>query len=65
MQKANIYPPAAVVKADYITAGVQEGVNSGAWTVGIFETGAHDKETLNRAGAHFLFPSACDIPELV
>ena len=52
-------------KRDDITAGVQEGINSGAWTVGIFETGAHDRETLENAGAHFLVPSARDIPELM
>ena len=65
MYKANVFPPAAVIKADDITAGVQEGINSGAWTVGIFETGAHDRETLENAGAHFLVPSARDIPELI
>jgi len=65
MYKANVYPPAAVVKADDITAGVHEGVNSGAWTVGIFETGAHDEQTLKNAGAHFLVPGARNIPELI
>ena len=65
MYKANVFPPAAVIKADDITAGVQEGVNSGAWTVGIFETGAHDRETLENAGAHFLVPGARDLPELI
>ena len=29
MYKANVYPPAAVIKADDITAGVQDGANSG------------------------------------
>lgn len=65
MHKTNVYPPAAVVKADDITAGVEEGVNSGAWTVGLYGTGAHDYETLKRAGAHYLLPGACDLPELV
>ena len=65
MYKANVYPPAAVVKADDITAGVHEGVNSGAWTVGIFETGAHDRDTLEKAGADFLVPGARDIPDLI
>ena len=65
MYKANAYPPAAVIKADDITAGVQEGANSGAWTVGIFDTGAHDRDTLKKAGAHFLVPGARDIPELI
>ena len=65
MYKANVFPHAAVIKADDITAGVKEGVNSGAWTVGIFETGAHDRETLENAGAHFLVSGARDIPELI
>jgi len=65
MYKANVFPPAAVIKADDITAGVQEGANSGAWTVGICETGAHDAETLKTAGAHFTIPGARDLPELI
>lgn len=65
MNKANVYPPAAVIKADDITAGVQEGVNSGAWTVGIFGTGAHDRDTLEKAGAHFLVEGTRDIPDLI
>ena len=50
MDKANVYPPAAVVKADDITAGIQEGRNSGAWTVGVYATGAHRYETLLEVG---------------
>ncbi len=65
MYKTNIYPPAAVIKADDITAGVQEGANSGAWTVGIYATGAHDYETLRAAGADYLVPGAKNLPELI
>lgn len=65
MYKANVYPPAAVVKADDITAGVQEGANSGAWTVGLYATGAHDYATLKDAGADYLLPGARYLPELV
>ena len=65
MYKANVFPPAAVIKADDITAGVQEGVNSGAWTVGVSETGAHDAETLTKAGAHFIVPGTRDLPALI
>ena len=65
MYKANVYPPAAVIKADDITAGVEEGANSGVWTVGITETGAHDRDTLMKAGAHFTVPGARDLPELI
>ncbi len=65
MYKANVYPPAAVVKADDITAGVQEGANSGAWTVGLYATGAHDYETLKTAGANYLLPGAHCLPGLI
>ncbi len=65
MYKANVYPPAAVVKADDITAGVQEGANSGAWTVGLYATGAHDYQTLKDAGADYLLPGARYLPGLI
>ena len=65
MHKANVYPPAAVVKADDITAGVVEGANSGAWTVGLYATGAHDYDTLKAAGADYLLPGASYIPALI
>jgi beta-phosphoglucomutase-like phosphatase (HAD superfamily) len=65
MYKTNVYPPAAVVKADDITAGIHEGCNSGAWTIGIYATGAHDRETLEQAGADYLIPAVKDLPEVV
>lgn len=65
MYKANAYPPAAVVKADDITAGVEEGANSGAWTVGLYATGAHDWETLRAAGADYLVPGSAELADLV
>ena len=65
MDKANVYPPAAVVKADDITAGIQEGRNSGAWTVGVYATGAHRYETLLEAGPDFLVPSVKYLPDIV
>lgn len=65
MNKLSVYPPAAVVKADDITAGVQEGANSGAWAVGLYRTGAHNFEQLRDAGADFLVPGAKNIPDLV
>jgi phosphonoacetaldehyde hydrolase len=65
MNKVNVYPPAAVVKADDIKAGIQEGANSGAWTVGICATGADDYETLLGAGADYVVPGARYLPELI
>lgn len=65
MYKTNVYPPAAVVKADDIRAGVEEGANSGAWTVGLYATGMHDHEILKAAGADYLIPGARYLPELI
>jgi phosphonoacetaldehyde hydrolase len=65
MNKTNVYPPAAVVKVDDIKAGVQEGSNSGAWTVGLYTTGADNYETLRDAGADYVLPSARYLPELI
>jgi phosphonoacetaldehyde hydrolase len=65
MAKANVFPPSAVVKVDDISAGVREGRNSGAWTVGIAETGADDSTTLLDAGAHFVVPSVAELPGLI
>lgn len=65
MNKVNVYPPAAVVKADDIEAGVQEGANSGAWTVGLYATGAHDFDTLKEAGADYVIPGARYLASLV
>jgi len=65
MHKTNCYPPAAVVKADDIRAGVEEGANSGAWTVGLYATGMHGYEILQAAGADYLVPGARDIPDLI
>lgn len=67
MEKANIYPPEAVVKADDIEAGMFEGRNAGAWTVGLYATGDHDYERLARSEAKpdFLIPSAKYLPEII
>lgn len=65
MHKANVYPPAAVVKADDIKAGIEEGNNSGAWTVGLFATGQHNYEELAELKPDFLIPSVKQLPEIV
>ena len=65
MYKTNTYPPAAVVKADDIRAGVEEGANSGAWTVGLYATGMHGFDILKAAGADYLIPGARDLPDLI
>jgi phosphonoacetaldehyde hydrolase len=65
MYKANVYPPAAVVKADDIRAGIEEGANSGAWTVGLYATGMHNYATLKAAGADYLIPGARYLPDLI
>ena len=67
MNKANVYPPEAVVKADDIEAGMFEGRNAGAWTVGLYATGDHGYERLaaSEAKPDFLIPSAKDLSEIV
>ena len=67
MNKANVYPPEAVVKADDIEAGMFEGRNAGAWTVGLYATGEHDRERLgaSQSAPDFLVPSAGHLPQLV
>ena len=67
MNKANVYPPEAVVKADDIEAGLFEGRNAGAWTVGLYATGDHDRERLgaSESAPDFLVPSAGHLPQVV
>lgn len=65
MQKANVYPPEAVVKVDDTTKGIWEGRNAGAWTVGVYRTGNDDYETLAGAGPDFLVPSIAEVPGVV
>ncbi len=39
MRLLGVYPPAAVVKVDDTTVGVQAGLRAGAWSVGVAGTG--------------------------
>lgn len=39
MIELGIYPPAAVVKIDDTVPGIEEGLNAGAWTIGVAQTG--------------------------
>lgn len=65
MAKANVYPPAAVVKVDDVAAGLWEGNNSGAWTIGIYATGNDDYETLAATKPDYLIPSLRYLPDIV
>ncbi len=65
MSQTNVYPAEAVVKADDIELGLHEGRNSGAWTVGIYATGVHGYERLQKANPDYLIPSAKYLPELI
>lgn len=65
MSKANVYPVEAVVKADDIEAGIHEGRNSGAWTVGLYATGAHGYERLKSARPDYLVPGARYLADLI
>ena len=39
MEMLDVYPPAAVAVVDDTTVGVEAGVNAGAWSIGVVETG--------------------------
>jgi len=39
MQQARVFPPEAVVKIDDTKPGIAEGLNAGAWTIGLSKTG--------------------------
>jgi len=39
MQQARIFPPQAVVKVDDTKPGIEEGLNTGTWTIGLAKTG--------------------------
>jgi phosphonoacetaldehyde hydrolase len=39
MINLGIYPPEAVVKVDDTRPGIEEGINAGAWTIGLAKTG--------------------------
>ncbi|QDV73921.1 phosphonoacetaldehyde hydrolase [Botrimarina mediterranea] len=39
MKRLGVYPPASVVVVDDTTVGVEAGVNAGAWSIGVIETG--------------------------
>lgn len=39
MERLGVYPPASVATVDDTTVGVEAGVNAGAWSIGVVETG--------------------------
>ena len=65
MSQTNVYPVDAVVKADDIELGLHEGRNSGAWTVGVYASGVHGYERLQKADPDYLIPSVKYLPELI
>jgi phosphonoacetaldehyde hydrolase len=65
MKSLDIYPPAGVVKVGDTVKDIDEGNNAGAWTVGVYETGNDDFESLRNAGADFLIPSVGELPSVI
>jgi phosphonoacetaldehyde hydrolase len=65
MAKADCYPVEAVVKVDDTRAGMHEGRNAGAWTVGCYESGNDTYEQLLEVEPDFLIPSIKDLPKIV
>jgi phosphonoacetaldehyde hydrolase len=65
MDKADVYPVEAVVKVDDTCAGMHEGRNAGAWTVGVYGTGNDTYEQLNEVEPDFLVASIAYLPDIV
>jgi len=65
MDKANVFPVEAVVKVDDTAAGIYEGKNAGAWTIGLYATGSNDYNQLAQAKPDFLVPSIKYVPEII
>ena len=65
MRKANIFPPAAVVKIGDTRFDIAEGANAGVWTIGTYTTGSDPYEELAAAGADFLTPSIAQCPDII
>ncbi len=65
MDKADLFPVEAVVKVDDTRAGMYEGRNAGAWTVGVYATGNDTYEQLHETEPDFLVPSVKYLPEIV
>jgi phosphonoacetaldehyde hydrolase len=55
------FPLASFVKVGDTPADIHEGLNAGAWTVGVSETGNSNREELHRAGAHFVIDSVASL----
>ena len=65
MNKANVWPVEAVVKVDDTAAGMWEGHNAGAWTIGLYATGSNDYEQLAAAKPDYLVPSIKHVSEVI
>ena len=51
MMNTSVYPPEAVVKVDDTKPGIAEGLNAGAWTIGLAKTGNEVGLTLDEIEA--------------
>lgn len=65
MNKAGVWPVEAVVKVDDTAAGIWEGRNAGAWTIGLYATGSNDYDQLAAAKPDYLVPSIKQVAEIV
>ncbi len=55
----------AVVKVGDTTLDIEEGVNAGVWTVGLYSSGNDDFDALRDAGADYLVPSISELPQVI
>ena len=62
MKKYNVSDPTSVMKVDDTMKGIEEGLNAGAYTVGVL-TGTHSIQQLSSVEPNTILRSIAEIPE--
>jgi len=62
MKKLQVHTPEAVMKVDDTVKGIEEGLNAGAYTVGVL-TGTQSIQQLSAANPDAILRSVADIPD--
>ena len=62
MKKYSVSDPASVMKIDDTVKGIEEGLNAGAYTIGVL-TGTQSIQQLTAAGPAIVLKSVAQIPD--
>ena len=73
LRQLNVYPPSASVKVGDTPADIEEGVNAGAWSVGVASSSSEAvifgldgaRARLREAGAHYVIDSLEELDEVI